>query len=175
MYKNPASLGGSDVRKNHLFHQAVEGVLGLPAKNPFRLCRRTKQGLVLQGPIVLGVHSNADLGSDRVDANFIEARTRPSDRISKNGVMDKSNLLDFDSDDPECGFHKLPHAVCLTRGKNIVAAFGLLENEMCPSHVVLRMTPISDGVEIAQLEVLGQPTGNQCNLGRNFTGNKCGA
>lgn len=63
--------------------------------------------------------------------------------------LKKLDSLNFDSDDPEGGFHELPHAVCLTRCKNVVSAFGLLENKMCPSHVVFCMTPVADGIDIA--------------------------
>lgn len=64
-------------------------------------------------------------------------------------MLKRLDSRNFDSDDPESGLHKLPHAVCLPGGKNVVSAFGLLENKMCPSHVVFCMTPIADGIDIA--------------------------
>ena len=67
---------------------------------------------------------------------------------------------------------KLPNRMLLAGRNHEVVRLILLQHQPHTFHIVLRIAPIAQAVQIAQIQLLLQAAGNACSRQRDFAGNK---
>src|SRR5262249_27842497 len=72
----------------------------------------------------------------------------------------------------ECHFKELTHSLHLTRRDHDIIRFGLLENQPHCLDVFLRVSPVTSGVQVTQIEFVLQTGLDPCNGPRDLTGHE---
>ena len=129
----------------------------LPAENTTRLCGVAKQIVDLGQAEVTGVDPDQNLSRGSIDPRFVLTSAVPDDIPIDLGKRH---------------FDKLPHAVGLTGGQDIIVRMILLKHEPHAFHVVSGVAPVADGVEIAQEQAILQPVLDRCHGSGYLAGNE---
>src|SRR6266853_1043385 len=133
------ALRCAPIRQRHLANEGVEPYLWLPAESLPSLRGIAKQRVHLSGSKITGVDGNDGPSVPR--APFVKAVTDPF-----YGHIDGSSG----------GIDKFTNAVLFARGDYVVVRLWLLEHQPLNLHVVVRVPPISQSIEVPQVQTLLQ-------------------
>ena len=119
----------------------------IPAQSALGFGRVSQQLVHLGGAEVLRIHLDKHFSGRLVDAFLIDALALP---------------LQFDAGVMEGQSAELPYRVALARGDDVVVGLVLLQDEPHALHIVARVTPVTQGIEVTQVEFVLQAVGDAC-------------
>src|SRR5207248_11365907 len=76
------------------------------------------------------------------------------------------------TDVAECNVEKFPDGMCFSGCDDVVVGLVLLEHGPHRDNIILRMTPVTPRVQIAQPQLVGQAKLDSCDMRRDFPGDE---
>ena len=149
-----------DIVSDHFTDKLIKGRRRLPSQLGLCLARISQQQIDFGRTKVARINLDNDLlRITRVHTHFIHSTRR-------------SLPLHFGTNLRKGLFHKLPHRVRFSRRQHVIIGFILLQHAPHAFDVVLGVTPVAFGVEVAQKEALLRATVNRRHGGRNLARHK---
>src|SRR6266404_5716534 len=149
------TLGVLHVLIYHFGDQLRESQFRLPAKHPVSLAGVAEQSVHFGRPEVAWIDAHEDLLRARVDADLVDSRAAPSDVHAQ--VLAGP-------------LHELAHRMLLASCDNEVLRLRLLQHQPLGAHVVARVTPVAQRVQVAQVQALLEPCVNPREAACDLTG-----
>ena len=136
-------------------HKLLErSLLRVPPQLRLRLRRVTEQLINFGRAEVLRIHLHQHLAGSDVDTLLIYAFAFPAE---------------LDSDFLESQSGELTHCMILAGSHHEIIRFRLLENEPHALYVVLGIAPVTEGIQITQIELVLESLRDACRRKRNLT------
>src|SRR5262245_53970366 len=145
------------VRLHHLCHQLVKARLVSPAELGARLARIAKERIDFGRPEIARVHLDQHLAGRLVDTFLLDAISAPH-----NGPPNMAEGL----------FDEFAHRMALAGREHIIVGRILLQDQPHPLDKIARMPPVTQGIEVAEEQLLLQSTLDRRDRARDLAGDE---